>query len=257
MAAIFDNNDNKMLTASTLGISSDESVLVAGWHKYDSTYAKSSVAVLSQIADGTSGGSPSMRYSHDASSKGATFVNEAYRTQTADTFADDTWFLWGMKYGPWDNASRVCEFWLNANHSQTNVTLNNAGVTIDNIHIGRWGNGASAGAHGRIAHVAVWANKSEAQTDTVMSEFLTTTPDAISIAPTYYWPLLNSVTATTGGIDLTNAGAVTFDADMPTLGGGGPGGAEFFSPIMFRRPWQGWRERLSGLWWPQPAGVVV
>lgn len=234
MSAIFPNDANKYLSASTLtGLSTNGRILICTWYKWDGTAASSTNMVV-DLSQAATDAAPRVGIAYGSTPTQVCYF-DAVTVGVTGTLSSGTWYHGASAYGPWDNnGTRARRAWRDGSLTSSAVALNQPSIDLAYLSVGRWVNSAAAAHKGRAAQVGIWAGLTTGQEDTVVAEAQLYHVDLISIPPNYSWRLSSAVTAATGGIDLTNNGTVTFDSgDDPPVGEPSGGGASLIVSSCF------------------------
>ena len=219
------------LTATLTGITAASRVFMACWYKRDSALALGTTNTALHLAADTAGAQPNLRCGLLNTGSALRIIPNG-STFTSATLAStaDVWEHLGFSYGPWDGASRARRMALNGTWDENNFTATLSTADMNALAIGCSHGGGATRIQGNLAEVGVWVGLTTGQEDTLLAELQTIHVDSVSIAPDFSWRMTNAalLTAATGGIDLTAAGA-TADADEPPGLTDGGGASYFFT----------------------------
>lgn len=166
----------------------------------------------------------------------------------AGTWTDSVWKFRAFAWGPHDGSSHNLWRYNDGTESSTTSTATvNHTTNLDEFCVGNRYGSAGTLFDGWIAECSLWVPSSYAQAKSICDAMWNSgsgfrAADHATVAaiasPVHYWEMLSALTATAGGVTLTNVGTSSFDAgDHPSVdhGSGGGGGSLITSTCFMHR----------------------
>ena len=221
------SNYRRAVDALSPTLSSANTILLSGWVKLTAAGADTVRGLWSLGGNAVSlqqinlnvGSGNALTYSHTSNTTTTTYTLGASIAAHWDAWVN----IAAIVEGPHDGSSQAFEIYVAGSlyHSGT-FTSQNTSQTIDTLYVGRsFSNGNRTDS--KSAYLAAGSYATFAAAQTAAGQCATTDPASIS-GIVHAYPLLNDGAASVGGPTLSVVGTGgSFDADMPTFGGGGGG----------------------------------
>jgi len=213
MSAYHNNDFNNWLQTTGMSFSAAVgNVLIGIWTKReDVDVTNDSVAFeLSQSAAGDT--FPLVRNIQQRGARVA-IVNNMGITENSQG-AITTWLHRAIWIGPLDGTPNtpIVHYNNGANAGTSTITYDAGSVNFTTLRVfRRLGGVAASGWRGRLAEIAIYANITTGQRDTIIAEMQTRHVGALSITPNHAWRLLSDPTAAAGSANLAATGTITYD----------------------------------------------
>ena len=208
-----------LFNSGSISLDTDSICVLCLWYKPSS--ASSGSRGIAQLGETNSPNNND--HGHIYASSDTAMAGRAYDNATAfvtcsnsGTMNVDAWNRLTLAYGPFDGTAQAVITYLNGDKTTAAQTGSDNTATIDTVLVGTglntWGYTSDRFAHAGICNAA-----SVSAVDTIHAAMATTaTKDSSGMA--HAWDLIDDLTADLGGVDLGQAGTVSFDSDESSFG---------------------------------------